>query len=222
MAYQQYPQQQPQPQRGMQQYYRPQYTPQPQAPPQGTHKHTLLVAMAVLLVVVLVALVFVYVNVDGTEQGTTEEVTYPYSTGELSPDELVEPEFKINNFKFASLVDDNLNYQETPATFNRGDKFWVYFEINNLASGDMRGKYRTSYDEYIAVNDPNGNPVTDLTGFLGTTTENAEEGKFYSFPVAHQLPTSVDYVPGKYDLTIFIDDAINEESAAISASFILK
>ena len=137
---QQYQPQQPrQPWQTMQNMYQ-QY--QPQAPP-GAHKHTLLVSMVILLVIIFVSLIFVYVNIDGEPKPVQyrEEPSTPY-LGE-PPAEEIFPEFKITNFKFASIVDDNLNYQEIPATFNRGDKFWIYFEINNLESGDLRGKYRT-------------------------------------------------------------------------------
>lgn len=215
------PQQQ---QGGMQPYYNPYYAPrpQPQPEPQGARKHTLLVIMSILLIVVLVSLVFVYVNVGKEQTATKEEPTYAYATGEIPPEELTEPEFKMTNFKFASVVDDNLNYQEVPATFNIGDEFWIYFEVNNLQSGELRGKYRTSYDENIVVTGPNGKAIDEMTGFLGTTTENGEEGKYYSFPIAHQLVTTTSYAPGKYDITIFIDDTINQKNASISAAFILK
>ena len=175
-----------------------------------------------MLVILLVSLVFVFVNMDGDET-RQEETTLPAYT-ELGEPVLedIEPEFKISNMKFASVVDDNLNYQEIPATFNRGDEFWLYFEVNNLKSGEVNGRYRTVYDEYIAVNDPQGNPVEELTGFLGTTPESAEEGKYYSFPIAHLLVTSEDDLPGRYDLTIFVDDTVNEESIATSVSYILR
>jgi hypothetical protein len=177
--------------------------------------------MMIFLVIILVSLVFVYVNT-GREEKTSEEPVTTYATGELSPQELTKPEFTIKNLKFASMVDDNLNYQEIPATFNKGDKFWIYFEVNNLESGQSEGKYRTIYDEYIAVSGPGGEAIDELTGFLGTTTENAEEGKYYSFPIAHEIILGVDYKPGTYTLTIFIDDAINEKSATISAPFIVR
>jgi len=178
-------------QRGMQRYYDPRYYPQPQgaSKPTGAHKHLLLIIMFVFLVVILTSLVFVYVNLGQEEQQIREEPVTTYATGELPPEKLTKPDFVIKNLKFASMVDDNLNYQEIPASFEKGSKFWIYFEVNNLESGFMQGKYRTSYDEYIAVEGPAGKAIDALTGFLGTTTENSEEASYYSFPIAHEIQT---------------------------------
>lgn len=208
--------------------------PRPAQPaPPGAHSKLMLIVL-VCLGLIGVTLLLLFVFGSGEDEapilpsipGAEEQETITFSTtefaGEVDEEDLF-ADLTISQIKFASDVRDDLSFDEvSDGGFLLSEQPWIIFDVSNLASGSVGTKWQTSYDEYIVVIGPDGQTVDDLTGFLGTTTENADENTLYDFPIAHQLLTDVNYKTGEYEVTIFIDDLLNGVEATQSATFTIR
>lgn len=211
--YPQQPQQPQQPPRQMQGYYNPNYYPKPaETPPHGANMKIALTMITIGIIIIGLVLVFVFApRGQGVASVAAAETTYQA------------PKFETGDIVFASNVDNDMKYTEvTDNTYKIADTVWIYLRIKDVQAGQLKGSWKTSYDEYITVIGPDGKVVDSLTGFLGRTTENAESGKYYSFSVAHALQTDSTFKPGRYEVTIYVNDILNNIEQKSENAFILK
>jgi hypothetical protein len=114
-----------------------------------------------------------------------------------------------------------MDYEEQPsAQYNPGDTVWIYMNINNLyynINSDESSEIWIKQD--LSLLDSQGELIQDFGEIVNDHRNLPEEEDPDKIFLTNNINIPTDFDPGRYTVTIFVEDALAGETTSESSTF---